>query len=269
MVGNDGDAFLGVAAIIDKNAGEHAARLTLANADGQVLIERGKAAGLQNVGEHVGGDLGVPLLDAAHAVGRQVGRDEGNHDRHHAGGIEERKEQPERREARRIHHDDLGVGRELVEGMRDRDHQRDRRNDQHQRRDDEAGDAEKGDDGLTLARHQVDAAQRLRNPDHPCQAHQNQRKRRKRRSKNILVDRPHRYRTIPTWRAETAAHDQSRNRDPHWSCRSCPAGSHSHYHPFDPSTKWLRHGTLAIWLIIRPMWLMSHGALGSAAADRP
>jgi hypothetical protein len=33
----------------------------------------------------------------------------------------------------------------------------------------------------------------------------------------------------------------------------------SHYHPFDPSTKWLRHGTLAIWLIIRVMWLSGHG----------
>src|SRR5450631_2348783 len=45
--------------------------------------------------------------------------------------------------------------------------------------------------------------------------------------------------------------DQSRSRDPHWSRRIRPAGLPSHYHPFDPSTKWLRHGTLEIWLIIR------------------
>jgi hypothetical protein len=38
-----------------------------------------------------------------------------------------------------------------------------------------------------------------------------------------------------------------------------PAGLLSHYHPFDPSTKWLRHGTLGIWLIIRVMWLCGHG----------
>src|SRR5450756_889535 len=32
----------------------------------------------------------------------------------------------------------------------------------------------------------------------------------------------------------------------------------SHYHPFDPSTKWLRHGTFRIWLIIRVMWPSGH-----------
>src|SRR5450432_1468061 len=46
---------------------------------------------------------------------------------------------------------------------------------------------------------------------------------------------------------------KSRSRDPHWSRRHRPAGSLSHYHPFDPSTKWLRHGTLEIWLINRGM----------------
>ena len=55
----------------------------------------------------------------------------------------------------------------------------------------------------------------------------------------------------PPSRTGTAAGDQSRNRDPPWSRRHRPAGSLSHYHPFDPSTKWLRHGTLQIWLIIR------------------
>src|SRR6202140_5882118 len=103
--------------------------------------------------------------------------------------------------------------------MRDRDHQGDRGDDQDQRRNDQTGDAEKGYDRLTLAGHQVDAAQRLRNPDHPREADQNQRKRRERRAKNIPVDRPHRYRTIPAPRAGTAASDQSRNRDPLWSRR--------------------------------------------------
>ena len=37
----------------------------------------------------------------------------------------------------------------------------------------------------------VDAAQRLRNPDHAGEADQDQRKRRKRRAENILIDRPH------------------------------------------------------------------------------
>src|SRR5437899_10367659 len=35
--------------------------------------------------------------------------------------------------------------------------------------------------------------------------------------------------------------------------------STSLYHPFDPSTKWPRHGTLGIWVIIRPMWPPGHG----------
>src|SRR5258708_26511122 len=47
-------------------------------------------------------------------------------------------------------------------------------------------------------------------------------------------------------------------RDPLWSHRHRPAGSLSHYHPFDPSTKWLRHGALGIWLIIRAMWPPGH-----------
>ena len=118
-----------------------AAGLPFADPDGQVLIELGEAAGLQDVGEHVGGDLGVPLLDAAHAVGGEIGGDEGDQHRHHDGGIDERAEQPERREAGGVHHDDFGIGRELVQRVRDRDHQRDRRDDQDQRRDDEAGDA--------------------------------------------------------------------------------------------------------------------------------
>ncbi|MFK4699097.1 hypothetical protein ABIF42_004691 [Bradyrhizobium diazoefficiens] len=135
-----------------------------------------------------GGDLGIPLLDPPHAVGRKIGRDEGDQQGHHAGGVEERIEQPERREAGGIHHDDLGIGRELVQGVRDRDHQRDRRDDQDQRGHDEAGDAEEGEDGLTLARHQVDAAQRLRNPDHAGEADQDQRKRRQRRAEDIPID---------------------------------------------------------------------------------
>src|SRR5580704_15868444 len=48
---------------------------------------------------------------------------------------------------------------------------------------------------------------------------------------------------------------------------NCPASLLSHYHPFDPSTKWLSQGTLAIWLIIRPCGCLVTGPLGSAAAD--
>jgi len=44
------------------------------------------------------------------------------------------------------------------------------------------------------------------------------------------------------------------NQDPLWSRTIDPAGpTLSLYHPFDPSTKWLRQGTLRIWLIIRAL----------------
>src|SRR6476660_3599554 len=45
----------------------------------------------------------------------------------------------------------------------------------------------------------------------------------------------------------------SQSREPPGRAAIPPPCSLSHYHPFDPSTKWLRHGTLGIWLIIRPM----------------
>ena len=61
----------------------------------------------------------------------------------------------------------------------------------------QAGEAQEGQDGLALAGHQVDAAQRLRNPDHAGEAGQDHRERRQRRAENIAVDRPHRYRTDP------------------------------------------------------------------------
>ena len=83
VVGNDADALLGISAVVDENADQQATGLALADADGEILVELGKAAGLQDVGQHVGGDLGVPLLDPPHAVGREIGRDEGDQDGHH------------------------------------------------------------------------------------------------------------------------------------------------------------------------------------------
>ena len=186
-------------------------------------VELGESPRLKNVGQDVGGDLCVPLLDPAHAVGGEIGADKGNDGGHDAGSEEERAEQPEWREAGGIHHDDFGIGGELVQRVRDRDHQRNRRDDQHQRRNHQAGDAEKGDDGLALARHQVDAAQCLRNPDHAREADQDKRKRRQRRAENVPVDRPHRYRTIPPLRAGRAVSDQTLLRVPLWSGRHLSA----------------------------------------------
>src|ERR1700737_75115 len=57
---------------------------------------------------------------------------------------------------------------------------------------------------------------------------------------------------------------------------TAPAGSLSHYHPFDPSTKWLSQGAVKIWLIKRVVMLpASHGRRlaapplrGHSASDR-
>src|SRR5207244_9554520 len=82
---------------------------------------------------------------------------------------------------------------------------------------------EEGENGLTLARHQVDAAQRLRNPDHAGEADQDQRKRRERRAENVPVDRPHRLPHDPHLATERRLRDQSLTRDPPWSRHHRPA----------------------------------------------
>src|ERR1700750_1021099 len=48
-------------------------------------------------------------------------------------------------------------------------------------------------------------------------------------------------------------------RDPQGRAAISSAGLLSHHHPFDPSTKWLPHGTLIIWLIFPLLWQHGHG----------
>ena len=67
-------------------------------------------------------------------------------------------------------------------------HQRDRRDHQDEVRDDQAGDADEHQDGLALAGHQVDVAQRLRHPDRARQADEHQQKRPKRGAKDVAAD---------------------------------------------------------------------------------
>src|SRR6266478_2104198 len=53
-LGDNADPFLWIAAIVDEDADEQAAGLPLANPDGQVRVELRKAAGLQDIRQHVG-----------------------------------------------------------------------------------------------------------------------------------------------------------------------------------------------------------------------
>jgi hypothetical protein len=127
----------------------------------------------------------------AQALRRQIGADAEHQDRHRDGRGEERAEDAPRRHAGRVHHDDFRIGVEPVERMADRDHQRDRRDDQHQHRDQQAGDADEHQHGLALVGHQVDLAQRVRQPDDRRQADTNQQERAERGAENVSVERTH------------------------------------------------------------------------------
>ena len=96
-----------------------------------------------------------------------------------------------RRHAGRVHHDQFGIVAELVEHVGDRDHQRDRRDDQQQQRNDQTGDADEDEDALALIGHQVDVAQRLRDPHQRGHAGANHQERTERGAKDITPDRPH------------------------------------------------------------------------------
>ena len=123
--------------------------------------------------------------------GETVDADRCDQQRHDDPDRQEGPEQDPRRHAGRVHHDELRIVPELVEHVRDRDHQRDRRDDQDKQRDDEAGDADEDEDALTLIRHQVDVTQRLRDPHQRGHAGANDQERTERGAKNIAADGPH------------------------------------------------------------------------------
>src|SRR6185437_2954472 len=68
---------------------------------------------------------------------------------------------------------------------------------------------------------------------------------------------------------QIASRHQPLEKEPHWSRRGYPTGSLSLYHPFDPSTKWLRHGALHIRLIIPQLWRPGHAKLGRSGKGGP
>ena len=194
---DDGDALRRIALVVEEDAGELAVAAPLADAHGDAALDRDEAAGLHQIGHHVGAHLGQPIAQHAQALGREIGADHRHQDRHHDRHRQEGAEQDPRRHAGRVHHDDFAVGGHFVEHVGDRDQQRDRRDHQDEQRNDQAGDADEDQDGLTLAGHQVDVVQRLRDPDHRGQADQYDDKRTKRRAEDISADRPHPTRRPP------------------------------------------------------------------------
>ena len=165
--------------------------------DGDAVLDRSETARLHDRAHHIGVHLGEPVAQHAQSLRREIGADHAYHQRHHDRRRQEGAEQQPRRHAGRIHHDDFGIGRHFVEYMRDRNQQRDRRDHQHEQRNDQAGDADEHQDGLTLVGHQVDVAQRLRDPDYGGQADEHDRERTERRTENISADRPHPRRRSP------------------------------------------------------------------------
>ena len=160
----------------------------------------------------------------------------GQHDRGDQTDGDERSQQPPRPHARAVHHDDLGIGGELVQDVGHRDDKSDRRDDHDKLRNDQAGDAEEGQDGLALSRHQVDVAQRLGHPDGARQADEHQQERPERGAKNIPADRPH----PPAPSHPSAIHLRRRTAKPGESPvrQTDPPQSNN----LDGSTKWLRNG---------------------------
>src|SRR5437763_3315876 len=65
------------------------------------------------------------------------------------------------------------------------------------------------------------------------------------------------YRTIPTSQLNAGSRPIPDAGSP-LVAPSSASGSVTHYHPFDPSTKWLRHGAVNIQLIIRALWRSCH-----------
>src|SRR5262249_12687668 len=120
--------------------------------------------------------------------------------------------------------------------MRHRDHQGDRRDDQHEQRNDEAGDADEDEDALALIRHQVDVAHRLRDPHQRGHAGANHQERTKRGAKNIAADGPH-----PIYASPLAAN--RRCAGPPDARDGAPMLYPVPFYPlFDPATKWLGQG---------------------------
>src|SRR5215467_3943890 len=116
--------------------------------------------------------------------------------------------------------------------MSDRDHERDRRDDQDELRDDKGGDADKDQNGLALVGHEVDVAKCLRAPNDGSQAGKDDQERAKRRPENVPADGPHHPRTSPVgdWFVQPA--------EPRIGPQPVPLTSTANADSLDSSTKW-------------------------------
>src|ERR1035441_5669791 len=94
MVGDDADPLFRIAAVVDENAEDLAARLPFPNPDDEILVKLREASRLQNIRQDIRGDLGTPTVGAPHALWSEIKADKGHQERHGEGGIEKGHEKP-------------------------------------------------------------------------------------------------------------------------------------------------------------------------------
>ena len=188
VFGNDSDALRGIAAIVHQQADQKAVGPAFADIEGQSMLDRGEAAGLHDIAHQIGAYFGNPPAQHPQTLRRNKGADRRQQQRCYEGDSDEWFQQAPRAHARAVHDDDFGIAGELVENVGHRDDQRDRRDHHDQLRNDKAGDADECQDGLALASHQVDVAQRLSDPDSARQADEHQQERPKCGAKNVPAD---------------------------------------------------------------------------------
>ena len=187
-LGNDGDALRGIAAVVHQQAHQKTVGPAFTDVESEALFDRGEAAGLHDVADQIGAHLGDPPAQHPKTFRRDKGADRHQHHRRDDRDRDERFQQAPGAHARAVHHDDFGIGGKLVKDVGHRDDQRHRRDHHDQLRDDKAGDADERQDGLALAGHQVDVAQRLGQPDGTRQTDEHQQERPKCGAKNIPAD---------------------------------------------------------------------------------
>ena len=98
---------VGIAAVVDENADQKAVRPPVGNVERKIAAYCGEAARLHDIGEDVGAHLRAPVAQFAQSARRDISGNGGDQERYDQRRSKEWPQQPPRRHAGRIHHDDL------------------------------------------------------------------------------------------------------------------------------------------------------------------
>ena len=154
-----------VARVLHEDAFERIPFL-LSEMKGDARIENREASLLRHLGDHIGAHMADQVAQHLEALGddgdRKPSRERGHEESQEGEGQSE----PQRRDPRGAHHDELAVPIQLVERGKRRGEQGDRGDDREQRRERQEVEEEEDENALALAGDQIELAQRLRHPDH-------------------------------------------------------------------------------------------------------